>query len=295
MSVVGKKRESCNQSKWKHTVFGYIRRHEVDGYIYVPEVIKNMCVDFYWLDEKFVRVSDSSVLHLDEGGRLIHNFSPSWVAFLFFRRNRNHYANRATGSVWISADSQCISKCKWTLQIIRGDELSIGITDGHIVFHIWIRKGTLRTIREDNRSGDFQYKELCHGLDSLDEVIMELDVENHTLNFSVRAPPRFTRHVEMRDLPIAKYHLYAVLGTGNGLRLKDFSIEHRTCSDNPVIPRDVHFSCTHWIIRISLAVLWVAADYKLNRYFHEMGYLQPKIIFTAVLACVLGIRYGLNF
>ena len=231
MSVVGKKRESYNESKWKHTVFGYIRRREVDGYIYVPEVIKNMCVDFYRLDEKFLRGCDSSILHLDEGGRLIHNFSPSSDSFPFSIGNRNHDANNAifaTGSVWIDADSQCISRCKWTLQIIGGDELSIGITDGHIVFrNIRFRRRTLRTFRRD-RIGDYVDCMMRNGLDSLDEVIMELDVENHTLNFNVRASPLYTARVEMENLPKGKYHLHAVLGTGNGLRLKDFSIEHRT-------------------------------------------------------------------
>ena len=62
----------------------------------------------------------------------------------------------------------------------------------------------------------------------------------------------------------------------------------------PVISCNVHFGCTHWIIRNLLVVLWIAVDYKVNRYFQEMGYLQPKIILTAALAFVLGIRYGIN-
>ena len=149
----------------------------------------------------------------------------------------------------------------------------------------------------------------CHlqpyKLRPFEEVMMELDVENHTLNFTIPAsqytmgltglwPDGETKlwSFELRNLPKARYQMFAILRYGLSLRLKDFSIEQRSCSE---IPRDVQFSCTHWIIRILLVVVWIVVDYKLNRYCHQIEYLLPKIIFTATLAFLLGIRYGINF
>ena len=319
MSVVGVKREWRDQSKLKHAVFGYIRRQEIDGYVYVPEDIKNMCANFFWLKEKFVPDFSASVLRLDEEGGQVHNWAPLCTRP---RYPFPYRGQRVTGSVWIDADSQGISKCKWTLQITGGRELVIGIDDGQNIYNtIELCDRSLRSINIQtpvSRKTKLRYKELCDGLDSLDEVIMELDVGNRTLTFNIRASPRYTTRVEMRDLPKAKYHLCAVLGSGVCLRLKDFSIEHRTCSDTPVIPsdivpvipgdvipvdpsdvipvipRDVHILCTLWIIRILLVVLCVIIDYQLNLRSYQMGYLWPKIIFTAALAFVAGIRYGVT-
>ena len=103
--------------------------------------------------------------------------------------------------------------------------------------------------RNTDRSGEHvKSKVLDHELDSLDDVNMELDVENHTLISNIRAFPRYTIGMEMRDVPKAKYRLLAYLGSGHCLRMKDLSIKHRTCSEIPVIPRDVHFPCTDWVI-----------------------------------------------
>ena len=293
MSVVGVKRESRDQSTFRHTVFGYIRRYEVDGYVYVPKVIKSICLDFYWLEEKFAE-NDTTLLSFEEDGRLVHNLdslpieTPLFWVFGGFE---------AFGSIWIGADSQGISKGKWTLQITNRclNILSIGLTDGHNILHdIVIHKDYVRG-RKTGRSGRFvKSAKLRHEFDSFEEVIMELDLEDHTLNFNIRASsPRRVR-IEMRDIPKANYHLTVSLGRGHCLRLQDFSIEHRPCSEIPVISRDVHFPCTYWIIRILLVVLWVIIDYKLNRYCHQTDYLLPKIIFSAVLEFVLGIRYGVH-
>ena len=326
MSVVGVKHESRDQSKSKHTVFGYIRRHENDGSIYVPEVIKKMCVEFYWLEEweeKFVRVTrDWPVLHLDEGDRLVHNIDGINIHSLYPNHNRNYWVK---GSVGVDAESREISKCQWTVQIANGDllgrlELSlliIGISDGQYArddatHYVQIYNGKLRSSETQRAvNNDVVSGWEPHELRVFDEVTMELDVENHKLNFNFHATPYSLElwpdspperkpelwSCEIRNLPEAKYHLFAIVGHGHSLRLKDFSIQHRSCPEIPVIPRDVPFSCTHWkgwIIRILLVVLWMIMDCELNRQYHQIGYLWPKIIYSAACSFMFGIRYGIN-
>lgn len=224
--------------KWRNTVFGYIREHSEVHTIFVPDVVQFLCLDYYWLNEKFViKYFDDdwerSALILEEEGRLVSNHSPG-----------HHRGKVAWGNIRIDDRWEGISEYKWILQVSRdrtikyfNSILGIGLRteDSGLEDFVAIWKGFVHKIKSNGCRIGARWE-----LQEDQRIFLTLNVKEKMAHFQIKRPAirkkgwAFGNRKKKQSfmciegkwkLPLEKgYMLNAEIENGYAVRLIDFSI-----------------------------------------------------------------------
>ena len=102
--------------QWKDIVFGYLRRHETKS-SRIPELVQNLCLDWYWLDEKFqiMQEQEGNPVTLSENGHLVKNQSLTKGEF--------------EGNFDITILSDGVAEYKWMFEMRADDGIEVSDVD----------------------------------------------------------------------------------------------------------------------------------------------------------------------
>ena len=221
------KRAKLAKYKWRDSVFGFIRRHAKAETLNIPILVQYLCLDFYWLDERFrVLIPNGSPLVLSQNGRHLSNQSLD--------------TGVAIGNVFISADPEGVCEYKWTFEIPKCD--GIKIADSPLVIGIVCKP-------ESAEAGNVKKCIALHGgkvikdcmdianhiPDSMEDCQLEhhdggnmtLDVNEKALHFGIYRGGTAMWSGSLENIPSEK-GCYSVVFVGKRLSIKltDFCIRH---------------------------------------------------------------------
>lgn len=236
MSAV--KRAKSADLRWKHIVFGFIRRHSVAESISVPVLVQYICLNFYLLDERFRRTdcancnneTSKSLLTLSADGRLVTN------------HNTNNHRTAlwsdqiVAGSIMISTEPEGISEYEWKITVTGGDvaqiarsPLSIGLgsLEGDVK-SIAFYDGKMQKIYDQNDMTEPDFLGDC-SLEKTVQMTMSLHVEDRSLHISIRRSDSILWSGIIGDVPLEKVvFLIGIVGKGHEIRLNDFSVQQNS-------------------------------------------------------------------
>ena len=216
-------------TKWKESVFGFMRRYSVLECISIAPLVHYLCLDYYYLDEKFT-IDDGCVLTMSDNDHFVTNHSA----------NNDHELSpvlyKVEGNIAIHADPEGISEYKWTFGISIADfEFSkmhsiscIGIyTGNNDAKFITFKEGKVVSCSYTNGAPYFS-NVMSFELQDEDILTMKLHVTERKLYFKIFRCGVVILNQCMTEVRVDEgCRFRGLIGKGLSIKLIDFSIKQK--------------------------------------------------------------------